>query len=92
MVHPEEFVRTWQSCETFDQFKSIVKLSDGCIRGRATYYRKNGVPLKQLKREPGNRQVDFEALKRICTNGEAQESTAAAPQASSAETRATSRD
>ncbi len=56
-VSPEEFVTTWQSCESAAEAKE--KLGIGAS-GRAARYRKAGVDLKMFPRS--GRRIDVKAL------------------------------
>lgn len=60
----EEFVKVWQSSDSVKAVADAMKLDPHAASTRAMYFRKKGVPLKNMPRHRGAA-YDFEALKEI---------------------------
>ena len=59
---PEAFVRIWQASATLAEAAAALHVEPHKATARANYYRKKGVPLKNMKPKQYGRRNDWTAL------------------------------
>ncbi len=63
-VTAEAFVEAWQTSDTLDEIVERTGLTHRHASSRASFYRKNGIPLKMFRRT----HLDWETLAEIAKN------------------------
>lgn len=68
-VSAEQFVQTWQECETAQEVAVKLGMPKAIVHARASSYRSDGIRLKKMRRE-SRRALDIEGLNRLveCVN------------------------
>ena len=63
-VSAREFIEAWERSETAQEVCDKVGMPKAIVLARASAYRKDGIPLKKMKRR-SSRALDVEELKKL---------------------------
>jgi len=59
------FVKTWQSSDSVDEVAKKMGINKRAAHSRANHYRRNGVKLKNMPRNRGQKSFDWKRLAKI---------------------------